>query len=253
MTIIRTARGFDFASAPRRLNVGCGMDMKPGYLNVDFQDYHAPDVFDDVRELADFPSSHFDEVFACDVLEHVGRTETPYTLAVWNRVLAPGGKLWIRTTNLMGLLELLRHKDYRSVAQQEMLVQFTFGTQAYTGDFHMTGFTDITMRHYLQSAGFRIDKLAVRDHWLFEVWATKVGEPVDEGARIRARLRGVLDQREFVTECFRQVLGREPWPEDITHHEQLLDTGTSDRFQLVESILKSDEARQRRAGLNAGS
>jgi predicted SAM-dependent methyltransferase len=253
MTIIRTARGFDFASASRRLNVGCGMDMKPGYLNVDFQDYHAPDVFADVRELADFPTGHFEEVFACDVLEHVGRTETPYTLAVWNRVLAPGGKLWIRTTSLMGLFELFRHKDYRSVAQQQLLTQFLFGTQAYTGDFHMTGFTEITMRHYVTAAGFRIDKLATRDQWLFEVWATKVSEPVDEGARIRARVRGVLEQREFVVECFRQVLGREPSPEDIAHHERLLDSGTSDRFQLVESILKSDEARQRQGGLSAGS
>ena len=35
---------FDPAKFPRRLNLGCGFDVRPGYLNVDLHAWHKPDL-----------------------------------------------------------------------------------------------------------------------------------------------------------------------------------------------------------------
>ena len=241
-----SAAAFDFAAHSRKVNVGCGQDRKPGYLNVDFKEYHAPDVLADVCELAGFPEAFFEEVFACDVLEHLPRTATANVLATWNRVLAPGGRLFIRAPSVPGLIELINHRDYQTVERQELLMQCLFGTQADTGDFHLTGFTGITMRNFVKQAGFRLDTLGMRDVWLFEVWATKVGEPADAAARLYAGLCAIADPARFVTECYRRVLGREPDAAGLAHHVGNLESGRFTRAGLVDVFAQSPEAVARR-------
>ena len=241
-----TAAAFDFAAHSRKVNVGCGQDHKAGYLNVDFKQYHQPDVLADVRELAGFPDAFFEEVFACDVLEHLPRVETANVLATWNRVLAPGGRLYIRAPSVAGVIDLINHPDYQTVEKQELVIQCLFGTQADTGDFHLTGFTDITMRNYVTQAGFRVESLATRDYWLFDVWATKVGEPADETARLYARLCAIADPVRFVTECYRRVLGREPDAGGLTHHVENVASGRHARTDVVHIFLHSPEAEKRR-------
>ena len=70
---------------PRRLNIGSGRDFLPDFLNVDINDYWAPDLVADVS--GDFPPAtpyetkrfgkvvvkpgEFDQIIANDVLEHV--------------------------------------------------------------------------------------------------------------------------------------------------------------------------------------
>src|SRR4051794_7895478 len=68
---------------PRRLNLGCGFDIREGYLNVDVNDFHKPDLVCDITNLRDLPANYFDEVLAQDVLEHIPRLKTQDTLAEW--------------------------------------------------------------------------------------------------------------------------------------------------------------------------
>jgi SAM-dependent methyltransferase len=73
-------------TAPKRINIGSGRDFQPDFLNVDINDYWAPDIVADVA-AASFPSRKpyrtkrfgevvlapggFDQIIANDVLEHV--------------------------------------------------------------------------------------------------------------------------------------------------------------------------------------
>lgn len=73
-------------ASPRRLNIGSGRDFQPEFLNIDINDYWAPDIVADVSQ-ADFPMAKpydtkrfgpvlierggFDQIIANDVLEHV--------------------------------------------------------------------------------------------------------------------------------------------------------------------------------------
>ncbi len=171
------ARPFDYAAHPCRINLGCGFDHRAGYLNVDFQDFHHPDLLADVRDLGMLPSGYYEELIAQDVLEHLPRTEVLSALQEWGRLLAPGGQLVLRVPDIIGLAKLLSERH--DLAEQEILLQNLYGTQAYSGDFHYFGFTEVVLRHYLALAGFEVAELRHRDQWLFDAVAVRI-----EGDRV---------------------------------------------------------------------
>jgi hypothetical protein len=53
-----------------------------------------------------------------------------------------------------------------------------FGTQAYNGDFHLSGYTELLLCDELFRAGFGDVEMELRDEWLWEVEATAGGAPL---------------------------------------------------------------------------
>ena len=158
---------------PKKLNLGCGYDIRPGYLNVDVNDFHKPDLVGDITNLRELPSDYFDEVVAQDVLEHIPRMQVPQSLREWHRLVGAGGYLLLRVPNLHGLLELLRESGRQGTEDQKTLVQCVYGTQAYEGDFHLAGFTPRLLCKELLDSGFSDVRMAGRDGWLMDVRARK--------------------------------------------------------------------------------
>jgi SAM-dependent methyltransferase len=73
----------------RRLNVGCGTDIKSGHVNMDCVALPGVDVVHDIEQLPwPFPDGSFDEVICFSVLEHVSLVPTMREI---HRVLRPGG------------------------------------------------------------------------------------------------------------------------------------------------------------------
>lgn len=61
--------------APRRANLGCGKDIRPGYVNVDDRGLRGVDVLVDLSRFPwPFRDDAFDEVRAIHVLEHLPDT-----------------------------------------------------------------------------------------------------------------------------------------------------------------------------------
>ena len=164
---------FDYTKYPLRLNLGCGFDIRPSYLNVDFQEFHNPDLVADIRKLDVLPSEVYEEILAQDCLEHFSRCDAEPTLVEWSRLLKCGGILKLRVPNVIGLLELFNWESKQSVEDQKTLVQCLYGTQAYNGDWHLNGFTKVLLEHYLDQAGFCNIEFDSLDHWLFEVVCEK--------------------------------------------------------------------------------
>ncbi len=158
--------------APTKLNLGCGWDHRDGYLNVDFQDVHEPDLVADVRDLSMLESGAYTEIVAQDVLEHLERTDTPTALTEWARLLEVGGKLILRVPDVIGVARLLSAMPY--VETHQVLLQNLFGTQAYTGDYHHAGFTELSLRWALHEAGFVVEELVRVDDWMMDAVAVKV-------------------------------------------------------------------------------
>lgn len=80
----------------RRLNLGCGTDIRPGWVNLDSSGaIPGVNVVHDIdRGNLPFRDGSFSAILARDVLEHV---ENPVeTLRELHRVLASGGQLTVR-------------------------------------------------------------------------------------------------------------------------------------------------------------
>jgi predicted SAM-dependent methyltransferase len=173
---------FDPLAHPDRLNLGCGWDIRAGFLNVDLHDFHKPDLVADVTQLEMLPGDHYQEILAQDVLEHLPRQSTVGVLREWSRLLLVGGHIHLRVPSVVDLSDLLRRPENQSIAQQELFVQCLFGTQAYTEDCHYTTFTEPLLRHYLAEADLRPEQWSIRDGWLFEVDAVRVASGEARGA-----------------------------------------------------------------------
>ena len=170
------AEPFDHAVHPARLNLGCGYDKRNGYLNVDLNDFHDPDLVGDVRSLPELPSGRYEEIVAQDVLEHLERADGPVALAEWRRLAAPGGRLTLRVPDLPSVLRWLREQD--DADHHRRVIHHMFGTQAYNGDFHLNGYTELLLCDELFRAGFGDVEMELRDGWLWEVAATAGGAPL---------------------------------------------------------------------------
>jgi SAM-dependent methyltransferase len=78
-----------------RLNLGCGTDIRPGFVNVDSAALAGVDVVHDLNVLPlPFEDGSFVEVVCQDVLEHLDYAPL---LGEVHRVLAPGGRVRIRS------------------------------------------------------------------------------------------------------------------------------------------------------------
>jgi predicted SAM-dependent methyltransferase len=79
---------------PQRLNVGCGLDIRAGWVNLDSVDYGGNTLCDLNRYPWPFPDNHFDEVYASHILEHMGNFNSVAT-EIW-RVCKPGAVFTVK-------------------------------------------------------------------------------------------------------------------------------------------------------------
>src|SRR5262249_50684916 len=158
---------------PVRLNLGCGYDKRPGFLNVDLQGFHAPDLVADVTTLPELPSSHFELIVAQDVLEHLEQKRVPAALAEWSRLLTHEGVLELRVPSLLDLFVMLAAPEKRSAVEAAEVIHLLYGTQAYAGDYHLSGFTAELLEDVLSKSGLLVCTASLLHGWLFEVRARR--------------------------------------------------------------------------------
>jgi len=220
-----------------RLNLGCGNDYRDGWINVDMNgETHKVDLQSDVTLLKEVKDKSCAEVLAQDVLEHIPRLRGSTALQEWNRVLCIGGWLTLRVPSLVHLLGLLTAKERQSIAEQKQLIQCLYGTQAYDGDFHLNGFTEVTLRHELQQAGFEVGTIRIIDEWLFDVDACKLRHVTPDP------LLCVVSDEEFVDAAFQRLLGRVPDIQGAQYYLAVLRSGIT-REAVLETLATSDEHR----------
>jgi len=82
--------------ASRKLNLGCGRDLRPGYVNVDRSDAVGADLVWDLSSLPlPLEAESFDEILVLDVIEHLHEV-VPFMEEV-HRLLSSGGVVRITT------------------------------------------------------------------------------------------------------------------------------------------------------------
>jgi len=134
-----------------RLNLGCGRDIKPGYINIDDRSFPGVNRVCNVFEPGLYAAGSVDEIFAKDILEHCPRRSVKSVLANWVVLLKPGGVITIICPNL----RLLATRWMRGELTTEQYVRQVYGEQDHDGNTHRNGFDGELLTQYLRGAGVR--------------------------------------------------------------------------------------------------
>lgn len=98
-----------------KLNFGCGKNIKKGYINADVTAFEGADKTFDFNVFPyPFSDGEFDEIFADNVLEHLGNI--PAVMKELHRISKPGGvvKIIVPYYNCYGAYNDATHKHYFS-------------------------------------------------------------------------------------------------------------------------------------------
>ncbi len=169
-----------------RLNLGCGSDVREGYINVDLHKTHPRVIEDDLSQLPwAFESDSADEILMLDFLEHFPYALTETILLECYRVLRPGGILVIQVPDAEQLTHALSKsgsylcnndptdmtgktfclgcgQSADSIAEAAM--RRLFGGQDYVGNFHQTCFTRDSLKLKASRCGLDFVQELEHDH-----------------------------------------------------------------------------------------
>lgn len=93
--MIRRARRLLATYSTRRIHLGCGNTLLPGWLNVDLLGRVPADVGLDMKKPLPFADASVDAIFTEHMVEHLTYTESLALVCECERVLRPGGVLRI--------------------------------------------------------------------------------------------------------------------------------------------------------------
>ena len=144
------AKNMDIVRKPIRLNLGCGDDVKPGWINVDTYN-EAADVKSDVKSF-DCPDNSVDIVLASHIIEHLQFSEAYDVLLKWKRMLKPGGKLIVETPDFLATCRDFVNAD--EAWRVQLYGQF-FATPWIPGQVHYFLYTETQLSGTLAQCGYR--------------------------------------------------------------------------------------------------
>jgi predicted O-linked N-acetylglucosamine transferase (SPINDLY family)/predicted SAM-dependent methyltransferase len=107
------------------------------------------------NDLSQFPDNTFSAVYASHIVEHLDyQNELKKTLDEWNRVLTPGGQIFISVPDLDTLAWLILEKDELSFQDRFLVMRMMFGGHVDQYDYHVVGLNEEFLTAYLNLSGY---------------------------------------------------------------------------------------------------
>lgn len=162
-----------------KLNLCCGDDVRPDYLNIDVRrTRHNVLVVDLERDLLSFiPDDSVVEVVARDCVEHISWRRVEDLLKDIYRVLKCGGKLYIQVPDLEAIAKkVILNPDFKygGLEGWKAISYWVYGSGDYgEPSFHKAGFTISTLKKLLESIGFGIIDIRNDGGTNINCWAYK--------------------------------------------------------------------------------
>lgn len=141
-----------------KLNLGCGNDIKSGYINID--KYNNTGKVDHQWDLGkiEMDDNSVDEIFTSHVFEHIPINDVYGVLEEWERVLKVGGKIVMRLPNLETEMKIwLNIPDDKKWFE----VHRIFGGQSYKGNTHFSGHNPQSLKMLIERFNFKVKKCGV--------------------------------------------------------------------------------------------
>lgn len=134
-----------------KLNLGCGSDIRSGFLNLDLYSDNPDVIYCDVRNIP-LENNTVSQIIANDILDLFSHRESDLVLKEWHRILKPDGEITIRVPNLKAQIETYLNGDWDADVFSYML----FGSQVNPLDYRAVAFDIKSLSARLLRSGFRI-------------------------------------------------------------------------------------------------
>lgn len=135
-----------------QLNLGCGRNKIPGYINIDTEESTSPDfVFDFSQKTLPYDAESVDKIVMFHCIEHIQKGKHLQILKGFSKVLKPGGEL------------ILSYPDFWKCANnwkenkrglRDFWHATLFGRQLYPADYHVCAMDPSELRQMLETVGF---------------------------------------------------------------------------------------------------
>ena len=107
------------------------------------------------NDLSRFADNTFAEIYSSHVVEHFDYTgELQNALKEWNRVLMPGGKVFISVPDLDVLAKLILEKKVLSKSERFFVMRMIFGGHVDKYDYHIVGLNEEFLTEFLNAAEY---------------------------------------------------------------------------------------------------
>lgn len=128
-------------------------EYKPdGFLTVDIDTRHEPDIVADVTDLRVIKSNTVDEICASHILEHLPWPLSYKALGEWARILRPGGRLRVAVPDLAALATMIADGQNPWTATALL---YGVGRLENQLEAHQFGYTRGMLVSILRSLGFQ--------------------------------------------------------------------------------------------------
>lgn len=144
------------AESLKKINIGCGTDIREDYINVDHRAIDGVDVVADVLDLP-FPPNSLDEVFASHVAEHFIEKDLKAIIKYWFSLLSEGGVIRLIVPNIEEMAKRYAHGEI----SWEQLRSVALGGQDYASDYHFNHFSVKSMEKFINDTLPRADFVVV--------------------------------------------------------------------------------------------
>lgn len=143
-----------------KLNLGCGPDIKEGYLNIDTCPLDERVAQQDIRNL-EFPNNSVDEIYAKDIIEHMSFTDFNIAVSNWSRICKSGAKVFIQTVCWDSIIKayLANVWDLETVIYMLFAGKNWVDGQERAEDFHKSVYSYELLNKVLSENGFKIEKV----------------------------------------------------------------------------------------------
>lgn len=134
----------------KKLNLGCGNDIRKDWINLDIAPLQGVDVVHDLNHLPlPFDNNSFDFILCQDILEHLDYIDL---LRELHRIIKPGGIVEIRVPHFSSRFNYIdpTHKKRFSIQTFDYFTPEALFGRKYYFDFH---FTRISKRKITFSKG----------------------------------------------------------------------------------------------------
>ena len=143
-----------------KFNLGCGPDIKPGFINIDTCPQDSRVLQMDIRKL-EFEQCSVDYIYTRDVIEHLSLEDTKLSLQNWSKISKNGAKLFIQTVCWDSVLKAYLGRVWNLDTVNYMLFAGKNWVDGISRneDFHKSTYNQRYLSNLLELNGFTVDKI----------------------------------------------------------------------------------------------